>query len=553
MGDFKSLKILDKFRTLFEKIGVNYKVMRAILEIKLTMDGRRVPAALGNYNDKGKDDNLFKKSLISYGVMGIFIMIFVIIPIPIYAGMSISFGMLMFMILTTMISDFSAVLLDVKSKNILLSRPIDEKTYNMSKIVHIFIYMFTLTIVMAGPSLIAGTIRHGILFFPIYFIELILISGFIIFLTSLLYSLILKYFDGEKLKDIINYFQIILSVVMIVGYQLIGRMFNFIDLKVVANPKWWNFLLPPAWFAAPYEVLINGNYNSWYVYLSLAALIIPVLSLLIHTQIVMPNFENNLLKLNSSSEKGSSSAERKQRFHKKIAGLFCYNKTEKIFFRFSQNLLSNERKLKLKIYPSLAFAAVLPFLTMLNYIRRGTTFTEILSSLGQGKAYLGIYLSILMLSTTVAYIELSENYKGAWIYKVLPIESPEFIYKGAVKGYIFKYCVGILTFVSLIFLIISKFSIILDVVLMFINMMLITAIIFKSREKRLPFSEDASKIEKQGAGSFFLIMLILGVTAGLHILMRMNSILFAAYIVVAFVATLFMWRRAFKINWDTLN
>ncbi len=553
MSDFKSLKILDKFRTLFEKIGVNYKVMRAILEIKLTMDGRRIPAALGNYENKGKDDNLFKKSLISYGIMGLFIMTFVIIPIPIYAGMSISFGMLMFLLLTTMISDFSAVLLDVKSKNILLSRPIDEKTYNMSKIVHIFIYMFTLTIVMAGPSLIAGTIRHGILFFPIYFIELILISGFIIFLTSLLYSLILKYFDGEKLKDIINYFQIVLSVVMIVGYQLIGRMFNFIDLKVVANPKWWNFLLPPAWFAAPYEVLINGNYNSWYVYLSLAALIIPILSLFIHTQIVMPNFENNLLKLNSSSEKGSNSAERKQKFHKKIAGFFCYNKTEKIFFRFSQNLLSNERKLKLKIYPSLAFAAVLPFLTMLNYIRRGTTFTEILSSLGQGKAYLGIYLSILMLSTTVAYIELSENYKGAWIYKVLPIESPEYIYKGAVKGYIFKYCIGILTFVSLIFLIISKFSIILDVVLMFINMMLITAIIFKSREKRLPFSEDAGKIEKQGAGSFLLIILILGVTAGLHLLTRMNFILFVAYIVVAFVATLFMWRKAFKINWDTLN
>lgn len=553
MGNFKSLKFLDKFSSLFEKIGVNYKTMRSILEIQLTMDGRRVPTALGNYNNKGKDENLFKKSLISYGIMGLFIMFFVLIPIPIYVGMSISFGILMFMMLTTMISDFSSVLLDIKSKNILLSRPIDEKTYNTAKIVHIFIYMFIITITMAGPSLIGGTIRHGIIFFPIYFIELILISGLVVFLTSLLYSLILKYFDGEKLKDIINYFQIILSVVMIVGYQLIGRMFNFIDLKYVTNPKWWNFLLPPAWFAAPFEVFLNGNYENWYVYLSIAALTIPIISLLIHTRLVMPNFENNLLKLNSSSEKGNFSAERKQRLHKKIAGIFCFNRTERIFFRFSQNLLSNERKLKLKIYPSLALAAVFPFLTMLNYIRKGTTFTELLSSLGQGKAYLGIYLSILMLSTTVMYIELSENYKGAWIYKALPIESPEYIYKGAIKGYVFKYCMGILSFVSLIFLILYKFSIILDVLLMFINMMLTIAIMFKSGEKRLPFSQDADKIQKQGAGSIFLLLLIIGVTAGLHMLMRINMILFVAYIAVALIATLIMWRKVFKINWETFN
>lgn len=553
MGNFKSLKFLDKFSSQFEKIGVNYKAMRSILEIKLTMDERRVPTALGTYDNKDKDSNLFKKSLISYGIMGLFIMFFVLIPIPIYAGMSISFGILMFMMLTTMISDFSSVLLDIKSKNILLSRPIDEKTYNTAKIVHIFIYMFTITIVMAGPSLIGGTIRHGLLFFPIYFIELILIAGLIIFLASLLYSLILKYFDGEKLKDIINYFQIILSIVMIVGYQLIGRMFNFIDLKVVANPKWWNFLLPPAWFAAPYEVLINRNYESWYIYLSLIAIIIPIVSLFIHTKIVMPSFESNLLKLNSSSEKGSSSAERKQRILKKIASLFCYNRVERIFFRFSQNLLSNERKLKLKIYPSLAFAAVFPFLTILNYVRRGTTFNEILSSLAQGKAYLGIYLSILMLSTTVMYIELSENYKGAWIYKTLPIESPEFIFKGAIKGFVFKYCIGILSIVSLVFLILYKFSIILDVILIFINMMLITAIMFKSGNRRLPFSEDADKIQKQGAGSFFLLLLIIGVIVGLHMLTRINMIIFVAYIAVALIVTLIMWRKVFKFKWETFN
>lgn len=553
MKNFISLKVLDKFRPLFERVGVNYEVMRSILQIKLTIDGRRVPVAIGTSNNEKNEINLFKNYLFSYGIMGLFLMFFIIIPIPIFISMSITLGIVIFMMLTTMISDFSSVLLDIKSKNILLSRPIDERTYNMSKIVHIFIYMFTLTIAMVGPSLIAGTIKYGIIFFLVYTMELILIAGLVVFLASLLYSLILKYFDGEKLKDIINYFQIALSIVMIVGYQLIGRMFNFIDIRVTTNPKWWNFLLPPAWFAAPFEVFVNGNYESWYLYLSLLALLIPILFLFIHTKIVMPNFENNLLKLNSSGEKGRTLVERKKKLNKIIADLLCYNKTERTFFRFSQNLLANERKLKLKIYPTLAFAAVFPFLTLLNYIRSEVTFTEMISLLTKGKAYLGMYLSILMLSSTITLIELSENYKGAWIYKTLPIESPENIYKGAIKAYIFKYCLGIFIFISLIFLILYKFSIILDVVLMFINMMFIVAIAFSSGKKRLPFSQDADKIQKQSTGSFLLLLLINGVTAGLHWLAKINNLIFYGYIAIALIATLIMWRKVFKVNSEAFN
>ncbi|SCG84153.1 hypothetical protein DW1_2592 [Proteiniborus sp. DW1] len=553
MKNFMSLKVLDKFRFLFERVGVNYEVMRSILQIKLSIDERRVPVAIGASNNGKNENNLFKNYLFSYGIMGLFFMFFIIIPIPIYASMSISFGILIFMMLTTMIADFSSVLLDIKSKNILFSRPIDEKTYNMSKIVHIFIYMFTLTIAMAGPSLIAGSIKYGVVFFLVYTIELIFIAGLVVFLASLLYSLILKYFDGEKLKDIINYFQIALSIVMIVGYQLVGRMFNFIDIRVTANPKWWNFLLPPAWFAAPFEVFINGNYGSWYLYLSLFALLIPILFLFIHTKIVMPNFENNLLKLNSSGEKGRTLAERKKKLNKIVADLLCYNKTERTFFRFSQNLLANERKLKLKIYPTLAFAAIFPFLTLLNYVRSGVTLTEMFTSLTEGKAYLGIYLSILMLSSTVMLIELSENYKSAWIYKTLPIESPEHIYKGAIKAYIYKYCLGILTFVSFIFLILYKFSIILDVVLMFINMMFIVAIVFKNGSKRPPFSQDADKVQKQSTGSFLLTLLIIGLTAGLHWITRLNSFIFYGYIAIALIVTLIMWKKVFKVNWEAFN
>ena len=43
-----------------------------------------------------------------------------------------------FMVMTSMISDFSSVLLHIRNRNILFTKPIDRKTINAAKIVHIF-------------------------------------------------------------------------------------------------------------------------------------------------------------------------------------------------------------------------------------------------------------------------------------------------------------------------------------------------------------------------------------------------------------------------------
>ena len=48
MKEFRILKLLDKFQVLYKKSGVNYDIMRMILQIKLTMDGRRVSTVLNN-------------------------------------------------------------------------------------------------------------------------------------------------------------------------------------------------------------------------------------------------------------------------------------------------------------------------------------------------------------------------------------------------------------------------------------------------------------------------------------------------------------------------
>ena len=60
MDDFKSLRFLDLFKRLFIKFGIDYVVMRKILQVKLTMDQRRVPTMFNGA--KKKEGNNFLKS-----------------------------------------------------------------------------------------------------------------------------------------------------------------------------------------------------------------------------------------------------------------------------------------------------------------------------------------------------------------------------------------------------------------------------------------------------------------------------------------------------------
>lgn len=198
--EFRSLKIIDKFKWIYSKLGVNYNVMRSILKIKLTMDKRNVPTVLNNRENKKDKNNNFKVLIITYLVMGMFLAFFIGINENIMWQMTIYFTLFMFIILSTFISDFSNVILDIKDKILIGTKGVDSKTLNAAKITHILIYIGSITLALGGFSLIV-TLFKGFSFFILLFVDLVLIDLFMILLTALVYLIVLKFFDGEKLKD----------------------------------------------------------------------------------------------------------------------------------------------------------------------------------------------------------------------------------------------------------------------------------------------------------------------------------------------------------------
>ncbi|WP_096437908.1 hypothetical protein [Alteribacter populi] len=536
MKNFRTLMFLDRFQSIFEKFGIDYPVMRSILHIKLTMDQRRVPTVIAGHS-KEKEGNQFLKSLWMYALIGLVLLPFVLIGEEYIFQMSLFFGIAMFIIMTSMISDFSAVLLDIRDKPILNTKPVNKRTVNAAKILHISIYMFLLTGALAAASLVFGVINRGVGFTLLVLVELFLVNLLIVVFTALFYLIVLKFFDGERLKDMINYVQIGLSVGLFIGYQIVVRSFEFMDLDIIFSPEWWHYFIPPIWFAAPFEVILNGNTDPTMLIFSALALLGPILSIILYIKLV-PTFEENLEKL---SNHGTRKEKAERKISRCVSQFLCTNREERAFYRFATLMMKNEREFKLKVYPSLGFSIVIPFVLSFNFLR-DSTWAEI----GVSNMYLTIYFTTLMIPSVISMLIYSGKYKGAWVYSTMPIVSHGSVLKGTMKAFLVKLYLPIFILLSVIFIAISSFRVLPDLFVVFVTTCIYTVICYKGfHNKKLPFTESFEMAHQGDGWKIFVFFLPVAGFAALHFIALSIPYGIYIYLVILLLVNAIIWRRLY--------
>ncbi|WP_042475280.1 hypothetical protein [Bacillus ndiopicus] len=538
MTDFKTLRLLDKMRFIFIKMGIDYTIMRHILQIKLTMDERKVPT-LFNQTAKKKEETKYSyiKSLWIYTFMGLMLIPFIGFGTQFLFQMSIAYSMILFVIMTSMISDFSSVLLDLRDRNILGTKPISSKTLNAAKLVHIIIYLSYLTIAFTAIPLIVGFFRHGILFFVITAVQLVFINIFIVVLTAILYIAILRFFDGEKLKDMINYVQIGLSLAMMVGYQFVARSFELVNLSVAVELDWWSIFLIPMWFAAPYELILNDNTDFLMIMLSLLSVIVPLLSLWLYIKLI-PVFESNLQKLLATSKSKKVKANPIKAF---FLRLLCPTHEERTFYRFASLMMKKERDFKLKVYPSLGFAIVIPFIFMFNTMRNETV------DFATSNSYLTIYFSMLIIPTAVLMLQFSSKYKGAWIFKALPLTSFSAYKKGTLKAFLVQLYMPLYIVLGAIFCIIYGVRVLPDLLAVFIVGCIYSIICYLGARLTIPFSEPSTQTnESQGWKTLGLLLPLIPFVIIHFIIAKINANWIFIYLILLVIVNIALWKMLFR-------
>lgn len=539
MRDIRILKVLDTFQSVFRKLNIDYTVMRKILELKLTMDQRRVPTILSQ-NTKKKEGNQFLKSLWIYVLYGLTLVPFVFLGDNYLFQISIITGISMFILSTSMISDFSSVLLDVRDKVILNTKPVNNRTINAAKFLHIAIYLTLLTGAFIAIPAIVFLFTKGFIYFLLFLIEIILIDLLILAFTALIYMVVLRFFDGEKLKDIINYAQILLAVAVVIGYQIIIRLFDFVDFEYVYDFSWWHVLLPPVWFGAPFELVLNQNYSSEIILLSLFALLGPIVSIFLY-YVLMPSFERNLQKL---MEESSTKGKKKWTLNDLIEKFICSSREERIFYRFSSIMISRERDFKLKVYPSVGMSLVFPIIFLFNNLSSQT-----LEELGQGRSFLTIYFSNIIVGTVVYMLQFSAKYKGAWIFQTTPIQKHAIVYSATLKAVFVKLYLPIVLVLAVLYIWVFSFRILPDLAVVVVSALLQLLISYKMfNNGKYPFTEPIETAQQGGgpAGKIFVLMLIVGVFTILHLIVTFLPFAIYGYLVVLIVLTAIFWKMIFK-------
>lgn len=547
MKNFLALRILDLFRGIYTKLGVDYNIMRLIIQAKLTLDCRRVPT-MSEGPIEGKEKNYFYSSLIVYAILGVIFLPIILMNIDSRIKMSVYFSCFMILLLTVLISDFSSVILDVNDKDIIGIRGVEPKTLNAAKTTHIFIYIFMLSLSISGFSLIAS-LRFGIQYFLLLVLSIVLIDILMIIITAIMYLIILKLFKGEKLKDMLNIFQIYFLLLFTIGYQFIARSFDFMHTDIAYNQSWWNILFIPMWFSSNFSLLDGKPIDSIGIVLSILSIVVPIVSLVIYKKLV-PVFEKNLQKLNDNTYKSKS---KKEKLSIKVSKLICREKEERAIFNFVYNILDKDRDFKTKVYPSLALGAFMPIIMIFtSYDNSG--IINYLMEIRKSYLFLSGYLGIVIMQNIITMVQYSSEFEGAWIYEVLPIKNIRNIYTGMFKSSIYKLYFPSFILLSIVFIVIFKLEVIKHLVVLFLSGILVSMVSFKLNEKYLPFSKPYNVgTSSKNIIVVFKSMITTGILVSIHFgIISMNTNVFIYIYALILVGIIkISWKGIFTVKENT--
>ena len=540
MEDFFSLKILDLFRPIFEAFGVEYEKMRLIVSMKLTLDKRK--------NNSSENKNSLMQSVILYLVIGLVASRIIVMPIDIMTKMTVLFALIFVMLLTCFITDFSSVILDTYDRHIIGITDVKDITLNMAKIVHMIIYISIISLSISAFSIIMILMAYNIGFCLLFILCMILMDFLLIMMTSVIYYLLIKIFKGEKLKDVLNLFQIFMILVFSSMYYFITSSLSDIQINYTFSINAYDLFIPFMWFASLFCVIFYGKIQTLYIIMAILGIIVPILSILIYIKLT-PAFERNLDKLEqvSYNEKDSKS---KKNFVSKLANKICKNNEEKSFFEFIYTNLSRDREFKTRVYPTLASGIIMPLVLLFVTYDRSISIMEYLKSLSTTNNFLNIYLAVILLQNCILLLKYSKEYEASFIYDVLPISKKKNIYSAEFKVIIIKLFVPVFIIIGIPYLILFKAKFIVHLLIAFVSTIFISMGTFRVNDKSLPFSEDYA-VTANTSNFLNIIKSIgfVGVAVLLHylIILKTPYIFSVAYLILLILIMKIIWNKVFDI------
>ncbi len=332
-------------------------------------------------------------------------------------------------------SSAGEVLFNKEEADILMHRPVTARALLWAKIG----VLVQVSLWLAGAFNLAGLLvgtfsaEGGWLFPMAHALSTVLAALFCTGSVVLVYQLCLRWFGRERLDGLMTTMQVLVSVVVVIGGQVVPRLlFRPGGTPKFSSDSWWVALLPPAWFAGLDDAIAGrGTGSSWL--LAAAGLIATATVMWLAFGKLARDYETGLQALGETVSRRSPRGTRRRWLDVLVSvpplSWWLRDSVSRGSFVLTTAYMMRDRDVKLRLYPGLAPMLMLPF--VLLFQNRGQSAGAPAGAFdGFGLAFAGGYLGMIPL-LALSIVKFSQQWQAADIFRIAPIAGPAALCHGA--------------------------------------------------------------------------------------------------------------------------
>lgn len=550
MKDHKALLIIDRFKTFFLWQGLDYTQLRRVLNFKLTV--------LNKSRQENETDGhwLFSNNLwswLGYLIQALAVTALFFMPWNLFTRLIAIWTLIMFMVVFGIIKNFSLLLDNSRDRDFFISQPIEEDVLTWARILQMIIYLAKMTGIMLIIVLFFGILEYNLAFSLLLIFTTVLLLIFTVFFLLVVYSIMLSQLKQEQFHQFTTYFQIAISI----GGSFLFYYFYFMsDIMQFGQqdlfiPETWSYFFPPAWYSAPFKLLITGDWQVTYLQLGALGLLLPLILIMLYFFKVKNLVQQNTAEITKERSESSIIVQAKERI--KNFWVKCLSKSEQEagLFRFSYSMLDSDREMKSAMYPELAQAVALPIVIWISDLELDNLWVSLQELAQREHNYLFFYIILSFLVLLFYKIGQANYYQGSWVYHKLPI-TPDVIYKAAIKAVIVRYQIPLLMILGAVWVLLTRGRFIFDLTVISLNLILAVSVLTYFSLPKLPFSQEiTAEDESNSLVHTIKAFGLMAVMAGAHFVVKSHFYWLGLiiYSLLALIGIKLLWRLEFCKNW----
>jgi hypothetical protein len=251
-------------RRLAEALGVDYDQWRALTRAMARMDFRttRVQGSTVQMNTDDRQAGRMVGQSILYLFMGVAATILVAVVDDVMLTGTIVLTYVMAMVALMVLVDHQSVITSPDDYLVLGARPVSSKTYFAVRLSNVLMYVLALTTAFGVLPMIAFGVARG--FRPWLWLAAVLAFYLASTFTALTmvysYASMLRFIGVGRLTRLVSYLQLVIGVLVYGAYLLPGEFSRLSEAGLTMPHTPWLLLFPPTWFAS-YLSIADGAFG----------------------------------------------------------------------------------------------------------------------------------------------------------------------------------------------------------------------------------------------------------------------------------------------------